>query len=446
MSARTLYAKRHWADADFAIRSAEAAAVLGEHFALIGDFLAQIQDFPRARGAYEQALTLQPDEPTFLFNHAAVLRFLGLVGAAEDSYDRVIAVNRRDTEAWYNRSELRTQTLDRNHVDELEACLAEGFEVAAREAHIRYALAKEYEDLGRHRDAWRNLAIGAAVRRRHIQYDVAVDVATVDWIRTAFGRPDQSLATHPSEAPIFIVGMPRTGTTLLERILGGCPRVFAAGELNDFAAALVAAVHRRLGRSAVQRRDMVSAAATVNFSELGADYIERTRPRTNAASRFTDKMPLNYLYCGLIRRSLGNARILHMTRHPMATCYAVFKTLFKQGYPFSYDLGEIAEYYIAYHRLMEHWHQMHSGQILDVSYERLVTQAESEGGNVFEHCGLAWESNALEIHRRTTAVTTPSASQIRQPIYTSSIDAWRYHESELSAVIRSLRRAGIRVD
>ena len=358
----------------------------------------------------------------------------------------MIALDPTDAEAWLNRSELRRQTSARNHVEALERHLAAGFDPPSQEVPIRYALAKEFEDLGRYAEAWRHLVRGAELRRRQFDYDVRIDLATFDWIMQAFPAGQTTGAGNANAEPIFIVGMPRTGTTLLERLMGGSAEVFAAGELPHFAAALTDAVRARLGKPRIARREMVAASASLDFGRLGADYVDRTRPGTLARSRFTDKMPLNFLYCGLIRRALPNARIVHVTRHPLATCHAVFKTLFNRGYPFSYDLAELAEYFAGYRSLMAHWHRAHPGDILDVSYERLVGDSAAETRRVFEFCGLAWNPGVLDTRGRGAPMTTASAAQARQPIYTTSVDLWRRYAPALEPVAARLRGAGIALE
>jgi tetratricopeptide (TPR) repeat protein len=441
--ARALRARGCWPEAESAIESARAAAENPNAYALLGEYYTQLEDYARARAAYDKAVTGDPANARYLYNRAAVRRFLGDLEAAESDYDRIIDLDPRDSEAWLNRSDLRTQTTARNHVRDLEKRFKRGFDSWQGEVPIRFALAKEYEDLGDYPQSWHHLTAGATLRRRHLQYDVTVDLATVDWIIEAFPADGPHGAGCRSAEPIFIVGMPRTGTTLLERILGGRPDVFAAGELKHFAVALVAAARRKAGRADLSRRDLVAISATIDFTALGSDYIERARPRTDRHARFTDKMPLNYLYCGLIRRALPNARILHLTRHPMATCYAVFKILFNQGYPFSYDLGELADYYIAYRRLMDHWHGTIPGQILDVSYERLVTEPERETRRVFDFCDLEWDAGCLDFHHRLEPTTTASAAQVRRPIYRSSVEIWRQYATELQPVADRLTAAGI---
>ncbi len=163
----------------------------------------------------------------------------------------------------------------------------------------------------------------------------------------------------------------------------------------------------------------------------------------HVTAHFVDKMPLNYLYCGIIDKAVPNSKMLHLTRHPMATCYAVFKTLFDRRYPFSYDLTEIAEYYIGYRRLLRHWHDTLQERLVDVSYERLVT-APAEGARVaFNFRGLVWSDAYLDISQCSTASTTASAAQVRRPIYSTSVDLWLRYEGQLAPVFERLRRAGI---
>jgi tetratricopeptide (TPR) repeat protein len=443
--ARVLAAQRRLAESiDSAASAATAAGQDAPLIDAIGSFYSSVGEHQRAHEAYSRAIALDPSQPLFRFNRATVLRFLGRLAAAEEDYDRVIELRPDDCEAYINRAELRKQTQDRNHIEAMEKLLAGGIAQWRGEVQLRYAVAKEYEDLEQYADSWRHLERGARLRREHLKYDVRYDLDTVDWIMQAFAHPPaQPSNTCPSREPIFIVGLPRSGTTLVERILGSHSAVFAAGELNHFAAALVSAALHRNGGKPLPRPQLIAATRELDFGALGADYLERTRPGTSQRPHFTDKMPLNYLYCGLIRRALPNARIVHVTRHPMASCYAMFKTLFKDGYPFSYDLDEVARYYIGYRRLMDHWHRAMPGIIYDISYEALVRDQETQSRRLLAACGLQWEDGCLEFHRNPTVTTTASASQVRRPIYASSIQQWRHYEAQLEGVRNQLQAAGI---
>jgi len=438
--ATCLMALRRRADA---IESAESAGRCAPANALVldavGTLLSNLGEQRRALAAYDRAVALAPLDPRFRYNRASVRRFLGDLDGAEADFDHAIAANPRDYEAYLNRSELRTQSAARNHVAELEALAARPFEDWRGEVQIRHALAKELEDLGSHSQSFAQLRRGADTRRAHMAYDVAADVDTAAWIMAAF--PAGSAAPTPgacADSPVFIVGLPRSGTTLVERILGSHSSITSAGELNSFALALVDAARLRAGRP-LPRRELVAASATLDFAALGRDYLSRSYDTFGGAGRFIDKMPLNYLYCGLILRALPNARIIHMTRHPMAAGYAMYKTLFKDGYPFSYDLADIARYYGAYRRLMDHWRRTLPGAIYEVSYEAVVADQLGETRKLLAHCGLEWEDACAEFHRNPSASTTASAAQVRRPIYASSVELWRRYEVELQPLAQGLK-------
>jgi hypothetical protein len=409
-----------------------AATARARAQAELGDLWSLLRDYARARMHYDRAIALSPSESRYWFNRAAVLRFLGDLSAAEHDYDEVLRLTPEDAHAYLNRSELRVQSADRNHVPQLERALAAAHGWQS-EVPLRYALAKEYDDLGEHALAWQHLSAGAALRRRHLQYNARVDL---DAASLSFSGGCQS------EEPIFIIGMPRTGSTLVDRILSSHSQVYSAGELPDFSAAVVAAVQRLLGRDA-PRQELIAASAGLDFTALGEEYLRRTRPRTGNTPRFTDKLPINYLYAGMIVRALPNARIIHVTRDPVATCYGIFKVLFEQGYPFSYDLIELADYYAAYYRLMAHWRHALPGRIIDFSYEELVAAPGERVPQLLHAVGLSWQPACLEFHKNPSPVATASAAQVRRPIYSSAVTQWRHYERELQPLAARLKAGGV---
>ncbi|HEX2789988.1 MAG TPA: sulfotransferase [Steroidobacteraceae bacterium] len=411
----------------------------------IGSLCSRANDQRSALAAYEQAVATAPGNAQFIFNRAAARRFLGQFAEAEADYDRVIALNPADYEAYRNRSDLRTQTAQHNHVAELERLATHTLADWRAEVALRYALAKEYEDLGQYEQSFQHLRHGATVRRQHLRYDVANDVATVDWIIEAFAAaPTEPVPNACSEAPIFIVGLPRSGSTLVDRILGSHSQLYSAGELKCLALAIVDAVRRQNPGAQMPRRELVARSASLDFAALGSDYLDRVRRAGVDAVRFTDKMPLNYLYCGLIGRALPNARIVHVRRNPMAACYAMYKALFEDGYPFSYDLAELGQYYLGYWRLMAHWQATIPQAIYTLSYEELVADQLGQTRKLLQFCGLEWQDACAQFHHNPAPTTTASAAQVRQPIYDSSVSQWRHYEQQLAPLESQLSAAGIR--
>jgi tetratricopeptide (TPR) repeat protein len=394
---------------------------------------------------YQQAAAMVPEESRHFYNMACLQRSLGDIDAAEQNFDKTVQLKPDDYEAYKIRSELRKQTPDNNHVDELEALLESGIDDARGKVNICYALAKELEDLGESQRSFHYLRLGATTRRSYMKYEVQRDLDTMTAIQSTFGadRFDGSRNGSANDEAIFILGMPRTGTTLVERILSSHSDVFAAGELNNFAFEMMKLVKLRSADKKLSRDQLVELTAELDFEKLGDAYINSTRPFTGHTPRFIDKLPLNYLYTGLIHLALPNAKVIHLQRNPMDTCYAIYKQLFIDAYPFSYDLEELAHYYVAYHELMQHWNVVMPGVIHTVQYEELVDDVEAETRRLLEFCDLEWQSQCLTYYENKAASTTASTTQVRQPVYKSSVAKWRQFEAQLQPVADILTAAGI---
>ena len=411
-----------------------------------GSILNKCEDVVGALKIFRQAEQLEPDNDSVLFNVATSLRFLGELEEAETIIDRVISNCPDNHQSVLFRADLRKQTPDNNHIEELEQRIAKGANDWKGEMNLYYALAKEAEDVGEYEKSFTALSHGSAVRRGHLDYGIERDIAVLDDIREHYADEASCSGNdgYDAHGPIFIVGMPRTGTTLLERILAGHSEVTSAGELHDFSSELVKEVARVNDGKPPAKSAIVAASLEIDFARLGKNYIDAARQAVNGSHAWViDKLPFNFLYCGLIHRALPNAKIIHMTRNPMDTCYAVFKTLFGQAYPFSYDLDELATYYIAYRRLMDHWHEVMPGSIIDFAYENVVANTEHESRRLMDHCGLRWEPECLEFHTSHNASTTASAAQVRQPIYSSSVQKWRNYEQQLALLSTRLGDADL---
>lgn len=412
---------------------------------MLGSTLAHFDLHEEALLAIDEAIAMAPDRAHYYFNRAAELRFLGRLQEAESACDRCIALNPLYCEAHLMRSDLRRQTERENHVDELQALLPKATSDWRGQSQLHFALAKELEDLGEYQESFVQRQSGASLRRQHMRYSLDHDLDTMRAITEVFdGECCKELESNcEDDSPIFVIGLPRTGTTLLERILDSHSEVHSAGELNNFAQELTRLAQSQFSK-AESRLDFVRQSAKLNYTELGRAYIESTAALNGNAARFVDKLPLNYLYAGLIHRALPNARIIHLRRHPVAACYSIYKQLFHDAYPFSYSLEELAQYYLAYDRLMSHWRALiPETAMTELRYEDLVTDTEQQARRILIFCDVEWQDRCLAFHEQKSASTTASAAQVRQPVYTRSVDLWRNYQTQLQPLIEILTDGGI---
>lgn len=411
------------------------AAPLSEVWALdlLGNTFTLCQRPSEAYAAFSRACEIAPDQPDVLFNFATAAAFMGFTDQAESAYDHIIQLAPDNAEAYLNRSQLRWQTPDRNHVAELSAALDGDPLSWQREVHLRYALGKELEDLGDYDGAFAQLSQGAAVRRRHMRYAVADDVAAMQRIAATHGASwcANVRKPHLRDGPVFILGMPRSGSTLLERMLGRHSQVQALGELPFFGQALIGSFHEHCGRMPADKNELIDLSASLDPLAIGQAYLSAVAPLRDARARFTDKLPINFLYAGLIARALPGATLLHIRRKPMDLCFAIFKTLFRDAYPFSYDLAELGTYHRAYLALMDHWREALGDRLVEIDYEELVTAPRPALEAVLPRLGLGFEEACLRPEKDRTGVMTASASQVRQPIHSASVGSAARYASHL---------------
>ncbi len=412
---------------------------------MLGSTLAHYDLHEDALQAFDEAIALSGNRAHYHFNRAAELRFLGRLQEAEAACNRCINLNPRYYEAYLIRSDLRKQSAVDNHVAELQQMLPQTAKDWRGQTQLYYALAKEMEDIGEYQTSFECRRSGAGVRRKQMVYHPQTDLDTMLSISEAFGESEfaEITSTCRDNSALFVLGLPRTGTTLLERILGSHTQVHGAGELNNFAQELVRLSRQKFG-NADSRDKFVEHSRQISFGELGEAYIRSTELLRGGCPRFIDKLPLNYLYTGLIHLALPKARIIHLRRHPMASCYAIYKQLFQDAYPFSYSLEELGHYYVAYSRLMDHWRRLiPEAAMIDVHYENLVTNTETETRRILDFCDLEWEGQCLEFYKQKTASTTASAAQVREPAHTRSIDQWRHYEQQLEPLREILQAGGV---
>lgn len=371
---------------------------------------------------------------------ATALTALGELEEAEKVYSEIIDAAPLDTDSWYMRATLRRSTPGNNRIPETLARLACEAPGAPARVPLHYALAKEFEDIGDTVSAFDHLAKGAALRRGRLSYNVSSDVDAMGEICAVFCRA-WAAGTQPATndaAPIFVVGLPRSGTTLVDRILSSHSMVASLGEVNDLAYAVTCAAGPHHDRAA-----MIRAASQSNMQKLGEKYVHAISGYGPHAAHLLDKTPANFLYLGLIVKALPQARIVHLRRHPVASGHAMLKTLFRMGYPFSYDQSDLGRYIAAYQRLMAHWHAIFAGRILDVEYEALVREPKEQTQRLLNYCALPWEDACLKFHENAAPTATASAAQVREPIHARSSELWRAYETSLVELIYTLKREGV---
>lgn len=426
-----------------AVRPGKDAATLE----ILGVVYSRVNAHDKAAVAFEQAAELRPDSAIAHFNLATALTTLGDIDGANTAHERCLALEPRYWKAHLALAQLQKQQPDRNHLQRLSNLLdAHGSDDNAS-MYLHLALAKEHEDLGDRADAFAHLTAGKAAGRRHRDYDFSRDRALFDAIIAAMPAPPAGPSGHDSARPIFVIGMPRSGTTLVERILSSHPDVMSCGELQDFGVALKRA-------SGSQTRllidpDTVRLGARVDWSRLGAAYIESTRAVSGTRPRFIDKLPHNFLYAGYIARALPNARIVCLRRNPMDTCLGNFRQLFAQTSPFydySFDLLDTGRYYLQFERLMLHWQHTLPGRIHTVHYEDLVSAQEPTTRALLAACNLSWNEACLRFEDNAAPVATASAVQVREPLHARSVQRWKRFEQELAPLRDLLRAGGIAVD
>jgi len=420
-----------------------------QELSLIAGLLVQASRHEEAVSCYKRAAELEPEIARHQFGLAATYRFLGQLEKAESACDRAISLDPQEYEAYLVRADLRTQTEDRNHVEAMKTALDGAEAPYMGEVMLCHAIAKECEDLGDYAQSFRYLTRGTTLRRKHLSYNVDRDLELIDELITQFPRERLQIerVNHgDSVLPVFVLGLPRTGTTLAERILSSHSQINTGGELSDFPQLVTRLSNAILPGCSDNPMAMVGASLQVDSQELGNRYLEAVRPHADGALRLIDKLPFNYLNLGLIHRSLPGATIVHVTRDPMDTCYAIFKTLFKRAYPFSYDLDDLGRYYIAFRKLMAHWKDALPGRIYELRYENLVNDTEDESRRLTSACGLEWEAQMSTFHANPLPSMTASASQVRRPVYQSSVGKWYHYASELKPLVDRLRNAGIEVN
>jgi len=413
----------------------------------IGEVYYRCGMLAKALDAFRRAVQLDQRSPGLRYNLATALAHHGDLDNAEREFEACIALSPYHWRAHHSLAQLRRQTPSRNHIGRLRSLLQAADGNATALAFVHMALAKELEDLGEYAAAFEHMVAGKAGPRRLTGYDSSRDERLFGALADLFPEPvDADPCGHGTHEPIFIFGMPRSGTTLVDRILSSHPDVQSAGELFNFPAALNEVVAQGAFNGLDDRPLRDIDIASVDWNRLGEAYLSSTRPLTGERPRFTDKLPHNFLHAGFIARALPNAKLVLLRRNPLDTCLGNFRVLFGPESPwfdYSYDLLDIGRYYILFDAIMAHWKRVFPDRILEVQYESLVEDQEAATRRLLEFCGLSWDEACMRFESNAAPVSTASAAQVRRPVYRDALQRWKHYDAQLAPLRELLTCAGI---
>jgi len=384
---------------------------------------------------YDDAITLDPTLSACIVAKSEALIELGKTEQAEALLISVISIDESHYGARLALARVRSATDGDTNVKWLSTklkSLSNQSESAAIPLH--FVLGKCHDDLGNYDLAFEHYLAGCSLKRKRIKYSMHEHRENIGEIKALFSK--EFILRHgncgdPSNTPIFIVGMPRSGTSLVEQIIASHPEVYGAGELHYLGS--------MADKNQTDYPQSIREFECDDFTHLGRTYISELNKYSEVATRTTDKMPANFRFLGLIHLALPNAKIIHIQRNPIDTCLSGFSKSFRTGQHQSYDLKELGQYYTDYHELMAHWRVvLPKGSFYDVQYEDLVADTEKQARQLIEYCGLPWDDTCLNFHKTERSVKTASVTQVRKPIYTSSVERWRAYEQHLGPLFEGL--------
>jgi len=404
-----------------------------------GNSLAESGDPHAAVASYRRALSLDPGHAVAHNNLGAVLQELGAMDAAEASYRRALDLNPDNAEAARQLSHILQFHAYDDDIRAMERRYSRVGINDRQKMHLGFALGKAFDDLGQYEEAFGYFESANALKHRQGVYSSAGAARTFARLKTVFAEPIEAPRPEPSkqqQKPIFIVGMMRSGTSLVEQILASHPQVQGGGELVH----LRHAVTSRLGdinARAFARR--FNQASHKDIMGIGQRYRQSIRGIAGESTFVTDKMPDNFLFIGLIRMALPDATIIHCRRNARDTCLSVFKNYFTANdYYYAYDLTQLGHYYNLYRDLMDHWSRVCPGSIYEIHYENLVADQEQQSRDLLDYCGLDWDDACLHFYRASHPVRTASSAQVRRPIFTNSVNLWEKYEKQLGPLLTAL--------
>ena len=406
----------------------------------MGQILLEQNHSEAALSHFRKAIALNPGLKAPYVRIASTLNDLGRFDEAQEAYLKALEIDPKSTVALFNLADIKSFAPDDPHLQAMEELVADADSLPEEDQiRLHFALGKAYGDLQLHEKSFDHLLRGNALKRRTLDYDEIRTLESIDRVRKVFTAEllrEKQGQGDPSRLPVFILGMPRSGTTLVEQILASHPAAFAAGEVRH----LDAVVQSAQTNDSDEPRHLESIALSGRqLRQIGAQYVARLRAGSADADRVTDKMPSNFIYVGLIHLALPNACIIHTRRNAVDTCLSCFSKLFAGSQEYSYDLGELGRFYACYDNLMAHWRRvLPEGAMLEIQYEELIQDFEVGVRRIVAHCGLQWNDACLAFHRTERPVRTASASQVRRPIFKTSMGRWQHYKDFLQPLIKEL--------
>ena len=408
-------------------------------YMMYGNLLSKASRYEEAIKKFNIALQKQPDHGGTLASLGHAQKTIGLQTEAVDSYRACIRSNPAFGEAYWSLANLKTFKFSDEEITQMEHFVDDEKLLDETRVNFNFALGKAKEDNGEFKAAFERYEKGNTLRRQAENYDPVQTEIIHDRIIETFNT--EFLVANAGQgntdpSPIFIVGLPRSGSTLIEQILASHSMVEGTFELPDMAR-LIRGINED-SQAQEHYPEAIHRYLESGLPALGQQYLDSTLKHRSGAPRFTDKMPNNFPSIGLIHLILPNAKIINAKRHPLDSCMGTYKQLFYKGQAFSYDLMELGEYYLEYHRIMDHWHRVLPGRVLDINYENMVANQEEQTRRLLDYCDLPFEEACLQFYKTDRAINTASSEQVRQPIYAGSVNAYQRFESDLGPLIEIL--------
>ena len=431
---------------DIATQAASIARDLepdkAEPHVVLADIQHELDQPEKALVHIERAVELEPEAADVRSFYGVLLKSLGRIEEARIEVRKAIDLNPKLYSAYANLNDLETFGADHDLLIKMERIFAEAEDPESeRYVALHFAFGKALEDAGDYVRALEHYQVGARLRRAQLKYDEADTLGFFDHIMAAFPPEifqDRPFDGNPSTEPVFIVGMPRSGSTLVEQILSSHPEVFGAGEVKVLNRSL--AILRDRFPSIPKYPSMMAALEPDHYRQIAENYLTEMRSKANGAARITDKLLTNFFFVGLIQLLYPNAKIIHTRRNPVDTCLSAYTKLFKDDMPHSYDFAELGRYYRKYEEVMRHWDKvLPPGVMMTIQYEEVTEDLEANARAIVDHVGLKWDKACLSFHKSTRAVKTASVAQVRRPIYKTSVERWRRYGDGLAPLLEALQ-------